>query len=68
MHIHYNPHIHGHTHVIYCVLSLTLRTKNFMCPLFKHLPSKFYGQDLYFPQDFPALTTLLLPAHQQKLF
>jgi len=36
------------TQKIYCVLSLTLRTKNFMCLLFKHFPSKFYGQDLYF--------------------
>jgi len=29
------------THRIYCVLSLTLRTKNFTCPLLRHFPSKF---------------------------
>jgi hypothetical protein len=34
-----------------------------MCPLFKHFSSKFYGQDLYFPLDFPTLTTLSLLAH-----
>lgn len=41
-------------HRIYCVLSLTLKTKNIMCPLFKHFPSKFYGGSV-FPPGLPYL-------------